>query len=116
MCQEFSAYNVFLSFQEILFIYVKRHLYFLGVENWVKLGSLILAFILLCADQEAWLEDEWLRHVATGALLLSWAHMTYLLSRFPYWGYYLLMFSKVASNIFKVNTEQIFSSLKLVVT
>ncbi|KAI8423126.1 hypothetical protein MSG28_014206 [Choristoneura fumiferana] len=97
-----------VTIQEFLFIYVKRHHYFLGVENWVKLGSLILALILLCADQEAWLEDEWLRHVATGALLLSWAHMTYLLSRFPYWGYYLLMFSKVASNIFKILLTCIF--------
>lgn len=82
---------------------VKSSRYFFQLETWVKFGSLGLAIILPPAIMvEGWEEAEWPRHVATGALLLAWIQMMFLLSRFPNWGYYVLMFGKVASNVVKV--------------
>ncbi|XP_053618072.1 transient receptor potential channel pyrexia-like isoform X2 [Plodia interpunctella] len=90
--------------QEMLYMNVKSSRYFLQLETWVKFGSLGLAMILPLAIfiVTAWSDDEWPRHVATLALLLSWLEMMFLLSRFPNWGYYVLMFGKVASNVVKI--------------
>ncbi|XP_063369360.1 transient receptor potential channel pyrexia-like [Cydia amplana] len=96
------APTLLVIIQELLFIYVKRLHYLTCLENWVKFGSIVLTLVLLFTEEDQWLEHESLRHVATGALLLTWAYMMYLLSRFPYWGYYLQMFSKVATNFFKI--------------
>lgn len=82
---------------------VKSSRYFLQLETWVKFGSLGLAIILPAAISiSLWSTSEWPRHVATVALLLSWLEMMFLLSRFPNWGYYVLMFGKVATNVIKV--------------
>ncbi|XP_059055688.1 transient receptor potential channel pyrexia-like isoform X2 [Achroia grisella] len=89
--------------QEILYMNVKSSRYFLHLETWVKFGSIGLAAILPPAVMVAsWSEAEWPRHVATLALLLSWLELMFLLSRFPNWGYYVLMFGKVASNVIKI--------------
>lgn len=83
---------------------VKSSRYFLQLETWVKFGSIGLATILPPAVIiVSWSEGDWPRHVATAALLLAWLEMMFLLSRFPNWGYYVLMFGKVASNIVKVS-------------
>ncbi|KAM3955948.1 LOW QUALITY PROTEIN: transient receptor potential cation channel subfamily A member 1 [Aphomia sociella] len=89
--------------QELLYMNVKSSRYFLQLETWVKFGSIGLATILPPSVIVAsWSEAEWPRHVATLALLLSWIEMMFLLSRFPNWGYYVLMFGKVASNVIKI--------------
>lgn len=82
---------------------VKSSRYFLQLETWVKFGSIGMATILPTAvNVTYWSNAEWPRHVATIALLLSWIQMMFLLSRFPNWGYYVLMFGKVATNVVKV--------------
>ncbi|XP_060807292.1 transient receptor potential channel pyrexia isoform X2 [Amyelois transitella] len=90
--------------QEMLYMNVKSSRYFLQLETWVKFGSIGLAIILPLAVLiiSGWSDSEWPRHVATLALLLSWLEMMFLLSRFPNWGYYVLMFGKVASNVIKI--------------
>ncbi|CAK1590891.1 unnamed protein product [Parnassius mnemosyne] len=89
--------------QELLYMNVKSNRYFLQVETWVKFGSIGLATILPPAILiTPWLSAEWLRHVATLALLLSWLELMFLLSRFPNGGYYVLMFGKVASNVIRI--------------
>ncbi|KAL4716005.1 hypothetical protein ACJJTC_003794 [Scirpophaga incertulas] len=89
--------------QELLYMNVKSSRYFLQMETWVKISSICLALILppsvmLTSTTDA----DWPRHVATIALLLAWIQMMFLLSRFPNWGYYVLMFGKVASNVIKI--------------
>lgn len=89
--------------QEVLYMNVKSSRYFLQLETWVKFGSLGLAVILPYSVVVVSVhEADWPRHVATVALLLSWLEMMFLLSRFPNWGYYVLMFGKVASNVVKI--------------
>ncbi|XP_063628997.1 transient receptor potential cation channel subfamily A member 1-like isoform X1 [Cydia splendana] len=98
----YSAVFVVLI-QELLYMNVKSSRYFLQLETWVKFGSIGLATLLPPAITiTSWMESDWPRHVATVALLLSWLEMMFLLSRFPNWGYYVLMFGKVASNIVKI--------------
>lgn len=92
-----------IVFQELLYMNVKSNRYFLQLETWIKFGSLGLALVLPGAVTMASTSaDVWLRHVATVALLLSWIEMMFLLSRFPNWGYYVLMFGKVAVNVIKI--------------
>ncbi|CAH0760164.1 unnamed protein product [Diatraea saccharalis] len=89
--------------QELLYMNVKSSRYFLQLETWVKFGSIGLAIILPPSVMvPAFVDAEWPRHVATIALLLAWMEMMFLLSRFPNWGYYVLMFGKVASNVIKI--------------
>lgn len=83
---------------------IKSSRYFLQLETWIKFCSIGLAAILPPAVIiSSWSEGDWSRHVATLALLLSWVELMFLLSRFPNWGYYVLMFGKVASNVVKVS-------------
>ena len=90
-------------YQEFIFIKIKSKRYFLCFETWLKFWSITLAVILprvVSWDTES--SSEWARLIATVALLLSWFEMMFLLSRFPNWGYYVLMFGKVANKVFKV--------------
>ncbi|KAG7300671.1 hypothetical protein JYU34_014995 [Plutella xylostella] len=90
--------------QELLYMNFKNgKRYFFQLETWVKFFSLGMALFLPSAITIAsWSQAEWPRHVATFALLLSWLEMMFLLSRFPNWGYYVLMFAKVAGNVVKI--------------
>ncbi|XP_063377304.1 transient receptor potential channel pyrexia-like isoform X1 [Cydia fagiglandana] len=90
-----------LGLQESFYIYLKRLHYFDSLESWVKLTGLILAAILPLTVHFVEMA-AWQRHVACAALLLVWLQAMFLLSRFPGWGYYVLMFGKVAINMFKV--------------
>lgn len=77
--------------------------YFLKLENWVRLGSLILAIIVTPAIMaQEWETSEWPRHVATVALLLACMQMLNILSQIPRLGYYVVMFKIVAFNVIKV--------------
>ncbi|XP_047984323.1 transient receptor potential channel pyrexia-like isoform X2 [Leguminivora glycinivorella] len=87
--------------QESFYIYLKRLHYFDSLESWVKLIGLILAAVLPLTVHFVEMA-AWQRHVACAALLLVWLQAMFLLSRFPGWGYYVLMFGKVAINMFKV--------------
>lgn len=86
---------------------VKSTRYFFQTETWIKFGSVIFAVILPTSVAMS-TDIEWSRHVASLALILSWIELMFLLSRFPNWGYYVLMFGKVASNVVNV---RIFPSL-----
>lgn len=88
--------------QEILYVNVKNKRYFLHMETWIKFSSICLAVILPSSLKFAETAD-WPRHIATLALLFSWIELMFLLSRFPNWGYYVLMFGKVAINVIKVS-------------
>ncbi|XP_052743946.1 transient receptor potential channel pyrexia-like isoform X2 [Bicyclus anynana] len=89
--------------QEILYMNVKSIKYFLQLETWIKFWSIALAAVLPPAVVLVSVETtEWPRHVATCALLCSWIELMFLLSRFPNWGYYVLMFGKVAANVIKI--------------
>lgn len=80
--------------------------YFRQLESWVKVCSVCLAVALPTVATRIDLSGtDWPRHVATVALLLSWLEMMFLLSRFPKWGYYVLMFGKVSTNVMKVSTN-----------
>lgn len=82
---------------------IKSSRYFLQMETIIKLSSIFFASILPATVFYKSLQNAvWPRHVATVALLLSWIEMMFLLSRFPNWGYYVLMFGKVATNVVKV--------------
>ncbi|GBP65214.1 Transient receptor potential channel pyrexia [Eumeta japonica] len=92
-----------LILQELLYMNVKSSRYFLKIETWVKFGSIGLAVVLPGALIVTALSPaEWPRHVATLAVLLAWTELMFLLSRFPNWGYYVLMFAKVAVNVIKI--------------
>ncbi|XP_039749502.1 transient receptor potential channel pyrexia-like isoform X2 [Pararge aegeria] len=91
-----------IMLQEILYMNTKSMRYFSQLETWIKFLSIALAAILPPTVALVSIETiEWPRHVATSALLCSWIELMFLLSRFPNWGYYFLMFGKVASNVIK---------------
>lgn len=90
---------------------IKSRRYFLQLETWVKLSSVILASVLPHTVLLSQGQAEWPRHVATCALLLSWIELMFLLSRFPNWGYYVLMFGKVATNVIKVRLSLLLVTL-----
>ncbi|KAL0811753.1 hypothetical protein ABMA28_009186 [Loxostege sticticalis] len=93
---------VLIILQELL-MNVEGSRYFLKPENWVKLGSLGLAIVVFPAMMvQEWDKSEWPRHVATVALLLACMQMLNILSQFPKWGYYVVMFNKVAFNVIKI--------------
>ncbi|XP_075985740.1 transient receptor potential cation channel subfamily A member 1-like [Anticarsia gemmatalis] len=88
--------------QEALYIKMNTR-YLLQLETWVKFVAMFLAVSLpyaLALTNDA--TEDFPRHMATMALLLSWLEMMFLLSRFPNWGYYVLMFGKVSSNVIKI--------------
>ncbi|XP_021197048.3 transient receptor potential channel pyrexia isoform X1 [Helicoverpa armigera] len=87
--------------QEVLYLKLSNG-YFRQLETWVKFSSVCLAAILPFTTRLTLSEVVWPRHVATGAILLSWLEMMFLLSRFPNWGYYVLMFGKVSTNVLKI--------------
>ncbi|CAH2245402.1 jg12914 [Pararge aegeria aegeria] len=92
-----------IMLQEILYMNTKSMRYFSQLETWIKFLSIALAAILPPTVALVSIETiEWPRHVATSALLCSWIELMFLLSRFPNWGYYFLMFGKVASNVIKI--------------
>nr|QDR50968.1 TRPA5 [Heliconius melpomene] len=88
--------------EEIFYMNVKSTRYFLQLETWIKFFSIVLAGILPLSMAFVSSSAEWPRHIATCALLLSWIELMFLLSRFPNWGYYVLMFGKVAANVVKI--------------
>ncbi|XP_045513492.1 transient receptor potential channel pyrexia-like [Pieris brassicae] len=92
---------VLIILQEILYMNIRSKRYFSEMETWIKFGSICLAVILPLSINLAETAD-WPRHIATLALLFSWIELMFLLSRFPSWGYYVLMFGKVAINVIKI--------------
>ncbi|XP_063629001.1 transient receptor potential channel pyrexia-like [Cydia splendana] len=87
---------------EIFYLAVNKRRYFQNLETWIRLLCMALAGVVPLGMKFALPSEEWPRHVATAALLLAWLQMLFLLSRFPNWGYYVLMFGEVACNIFKI--------------
>lgn len=101
--------NIFFCLQEIIFIRIKNRRHFLFLETWLKFGAVALALVLpQMVYHDPKNGEDWARLIATVALLLSWFEMMFLLSRFPDWGFYVLMFGKVASKVFKVKYNILF--------
>ncbi|KAH9645730.1 hypothetical protein HF086_010126 [Spodoptera exigua] len=95
--------------QEIVFVKMKSKRYLICWETWLKIGYITLAvFLPRIVSWETKTSPEWARLVATFALLFSWFEMMFLLSRFPDWGYYVLMFGKVASKVLKILLSFVF--------
>ncbi|XP_073950736.1 transient receptor potential cation channel subfamily A member 1 homolog [Choristoneura fumiferana] len=90
-----------LLLQELFYMYLRKFRYFLTLESWVKLTCLTLGGIVPIAESLA-VQPSWHRHAASTALLLTWLQTMFLVSRFPRWGYYVLIFGKVTVNIFKI--------------
>ncbi|KAI8426854.1 hypothetical protein MSG28_014535 [Choristoneura fumiferana] len=90
-----------LLLQEMFYIYLRRVRYFLTLESWVKMTCLTLGAVVPVAESVT-MQPYWHRHAASGALLLTWLQAMFLVSRFPKWGYYVLIFGKVTINIFKI--------------
>ncbi|KAI8425352.1 hypothetical protein MSG28_007113 [Choristoneura fumiferana] len=86
---------------ELFYMYLRKFRYFLTLESWVKLTCLTLGGIVPIAESLA-VQPSWHRHAASTALLLTWLQTMFLVSRFPRWGYYVLIFGKVTVNIFKI--------------
>ncbi|XP_049701626.2 transient receptor potential channel pyrexia isoform X1 [Helicoverpa armigera] len=93
-----------ITIQEVIFIKMKTTRYLFSVETWLKFWSILLAVVLLRVVSWDTGSDppEWARLVASVALLFSWFEMMFLLSRFPDWGFYVLMFGKVANKVVKI--------------
>ncbi|XP_073964147.1 transient receptor potential channel pyrexia-like [Choristoneura fumiferana] len=92
--------TLILLVQECFFIYLKKRRYFASWESWVKMCGLVL-----CAGTPplaALSPGPWPRHVACASLLLAWVQAMFLISRFPRYGFYILMFGKVAVEILKI--------------
>ncbi|KAK9498516.1 hypothetical protein O3M35_003133 [Rhynocoris fuscipes] len=103
VCSEVARVGLFASLIPIIlveFINVAQlqRYYAIECESWVKWGVIITASIVGIVDPSL----PWPRHIASIAVLLSWIELLFLLARFPNWGFYVLMFSKVASNVLKV--------------
>ncbi|XP_048000602.1 transient receptor potential channel pyrexia-like [Leguminivora glycinivorella] len=96
----FSCYLLFV--QECFYIYLQRHRYFVNLESWIKLNLLSLGAVVPIALGMYCSPPNWLRHLTCAVLLLSWLQAMLFLSRFPDWGYYVLMFERVSYNIFKI--------------
>lgn len=64
--------------------------------------TIILALLLTSLIEYHPKSLDWLRHLATVTLLLSWLQMLLILSKFPQWGYYVQMFGKVSAIVVKV--------------
>ncbi|KAJ0171311.1 hypothetical protein K1T71_012861 [Dendrolimus kikuchii] len=91
---------LFIASQELLNLKITKK-YFISLDTWAKLGSVTLAVVVTYAVEAA-PKEEWTRHVATMALLLSWLELLFLVSRFPGFGFYVLMFMKVSTNVIKI--------------
>ncbi|CAH0597153.1 unnamed protein product [Chrysodeixis includens] len=92
-----------IAIQEIIFIKIKKRRYLLFLETWLKIWAVTLALVLpQTVNWKINNGEDWARLIATISLLLSWFEMMFLLSRFPDWGFYVLMFGKVANKVFKI--------------
>ncbi|KAJ8710336.1 hypothetical protein PYW07_009702 [Mythimna separata] len=102
--------TVFLiAIQEIIFIKIKSKRHLLCLETWLKFWSIALALVLpRVVSWDTEYSPEWARLIATVGLLLTWFEMMFLISRFPNWGYYVLMFGKVANKVFKILVSFVF--------
>ncbi|XP_066901271.1 transient receptor potential channel pyrexia isoform X2 [Halyomorpha halys] len=76
---------------------LKRY-YILDSESWVKWSVIISACILEALNPKLY----WIHYLASVTVLLSWIELLFLISRWPTWGFYVLMFSRVASKVIKV--------------
>lgn len=90
------------AFQEILHAIENFGKYFFAIETWVKWISFILSGIIAFREITRMPHEPWIRHVLAVSILFTWTELMFLLSRFPSWGYYVLMFIKVARNVGKV--------------
>ena len=73
------------------------------LESWHKISCFVLTIISVSvADDDVKDDIQWPRDVSSVAILLAWTELMILCSRMPRWGYHVLMFSRVAENVFKV--------------
>ncbi|KAK9498515.1 hypothetical protein O3M35_003132 [Rhynocoris fuscipes] len=72
--------------------------YFVDDESWLR-WSMVMSGGLVCLSHSTTFLS---RYLASTAVLLSWMELLFLFARFPAWGLHVLMFEKVASNVFQV--------------
>ncbi|KAJ4444209.1 hypothetical protein ANN_06000 [Periplaneta americana] len=89
------------SDQEVVHAIQSPKLYLADWESWLKWICFALSAIVATVDHDV-NGITWPRHVTTAAILLVWTEYMFLLCRDPDWGYCVLMFTKVAINVFKV--------------
>ncbi|EFA02876.2 transient receptor potential channel pyrexia [Tribolium castaneum] len=82
--------------------------HFRKYEMWLNLACTSLSLIVAIAGKrDGNREDElaapnWVLHVTSIAILLSWTELMLLIGRLPTYGYYALMFSAVLQNVIRV--------------
>ncbi|KAF6212517.1 hypothetical protein GE061_013040 [Apolygus lucorum] len=91
-------FDFIVLFLEIMNLLQLRRFYIRDFESLIKWGMIITCFVVGMADPTY----NWTKYVAATAVLLSWIELLFLLARCPSWGYYVLMFSRVAVNVLKV--------------
>ncbi|XP_069685407.1 transient receptor potential channel pyrexia-like isoform X2 [Periplaneta americana] len=87
--------------REVVHAIQSPKLYLADWESWLKWICFALSAIVATVDHDV-NGITWPRHVTTAAILLVWTEYMFLLCRDPDWGYCVLMFTKVAINVFKV--------------
>ncbi|XP_063913650.1 transient receptor potential channel pyrexia-like [Zophobas morio] len=83
--------------------------HFRKYELWLNLGCTSLSLIVAIAENPAEnatimhvADSTWVLHIASIAILMSWAELMLLIGRLPTYGYYALMFSAVLQNVIRV--------------
>ncbi|XP_065225000.1 transient receptor potential channel pyrexia-like [Planococcus citri] len=96
---------VLLSFQEILHASKLQRYYINDLESWIKWSTFLTAFIVSIGGINSmfnqYADTRW-KNIIAIPVLLAWIEILFLLSRFPVWGFYVLMFFRVTSNVIKV--------------
>lgn len=87
-----------IFFVELVNLSQLQRYYFMDYESWVKWT--VICFT--CMIESFSPNLLWIRYMASIAVLLAWVELLFLLSRCPTWGFYVLMFSKVAVKTLKV--------------
>uniref|UniRef100_A0A0A9WWU2 Transient receptor potential channel pyrexia n=1 Tax=Lygus hesperus TaxID=30085 RepID=A0A0A9WWU2_LYGHE len=91
-------FDFIILFLEIMNLIQLHRFYIKDFESLIKWGMIITCFVVGMADPTY----NWTKYVAATAVLLSWLELLFLLARCPSWGYYVLMFSRVAVDVLKV--------------
>ncbi|GAB0088274.1 Transient receptor potential channel pyrexia [Sergentomyia squamirostris] len=97
--------NFFLMTKEVFQMAHGFSSYIKYWENWLQWTIIIMAF--LCATPQAFISDDltlvpkWQHHMAAVVIFLVWTELMMLVGRFPIFGLYVQMFTKVAVNFSK---------------
>ncbi|CAB0020981.1 unnamed protein product [Nesidiocoris tenuis] len=102
----FSVSLVPILVAELLqFLRLERR-YWNDPESWLKWTMIFTSGAVGCCS--LFLDEfEWMKHIASLAILTSWIELLFLFSRFRYWGLDVLMFEKVIENVVTGRVERL---------